>query len=283
MKNLLNSVNLLRLNMFSLSKYFGFFLLLLFLSCSKDNKNEANLRLLAARDHFNNGDYTLAIQEIDSLNKLYPEAIAERKVARTLLDSARRGENNEIVRICDSLINDFHPKLEREKMKFVYQINKKYQDEGTYLPKELSSDLIHSTGLRAGVSEAGEFYIESVFVGDQRHNRLKVSSKDGSSAETLPVNDDGLNYHFSNLGKKYEIIRFSELNENRVGEFVDSHSDKSLKVTLSGSGSTSYPLSQISKTAIIKSYQLSILIQRIDSLKIEKEKAQFKLYNLDNK
>lgn len=268
--------------MYSLYIYPLLFILLSFLSCSKQN-DDANLKLLGAREYFNKGEYTLAIQEIDSLNKLFPNAIVERKAAVLLLDSARRGENHKIISVCDSLIKEYQSKVDGEKKKFTFQINKKYQNEGTYLPKESASDLIHSTTLRSGVSEAGRFFIESVFVGNQRHDRLKVSLKDGSFVETLPVTDDGLNFRFSNMGKNYEVIRFSELDENGVGDFLNAHSDKSLTITLYGAGTTLYPLSQISRSAIIKSYQLSVLMQRLDSLKTEKEKAQFKIYNLDNK
>ncbi|MFV0537426.1 MAG: hypothetical protein ACK5M3_08640 [Dysgonomonas sp.] len=253
------------------------------LACSSENDNVQS-HLDAARKYYLQGDFALATQEIDSIKILYPNAIEHRKAGVALLDSVRRGENTDIIYNCDSLIKLFEPKVENTKKMFVYQRNKQYQEEGSYIPREQVTDHIVSTTLRSGVAESGQLYIESVFVGAQKHKKLKVSLKDGSFAETHSVTDDGLNYRFSNMGKGYEVIRFAGTDENGVGKFIFSNSDKSLMASIGGgTGNYAYALSQITKSAIAKSYQLSIMMIQLDSLKTEKEKAEFRIYSLDNK
>jgi len=137
--------------------------------------------------------------------------------------------------------------------------------------------------LRSGVTEDGKLYVESVFIGSQKHNKLRVSLKDGSFAETQAVTDDGLNYRFSNMGKNYEIVRFAGPDENGVGKFIFSNSDKALTATITGNGKYSYTLPQVTKSAIAKSYELSVMMSQLDSLKTAKEMAAFRLYNMDNK
>lgn len=250
--------------------------------CSSNNNQEPERWLDAARQHYNQKEYTLATQAIDSLKTLYPKAFDQIKASLVLLDSVRKGENNQIIETCDSLISSFEPKIEQTKRMFVYQKNKEYQETGNYIPRESASDIIQGTLLRSGVNDAGQLYIESVFVGGQRHNKMRISLKDGSFVETLPVTDDGLNYRFSNMGKSYEIIRFSGTAENETGKFIFSNMDKPLTVTLEGNGKYSYNLSQATKSAISKSYQLSVMMIQLDSLKTEKEKAQYRNYYLDN-
>lgn len=258
--------------------------LFIFLLACSSGDDGAQSHLDAARKYYKQKAFSLATQEIDSIKILYPRAIEQRKAGLALLDSVRRGENAGIIHTCDSLISLFEPKIEDAKKMFVYQRNKQYQETGSYIPREQATDHIVSTTLRSGVLESGQLYIESVFIGTQKHSKLKVSLKDGSFAETHSVTDDGLNYRFSTMGKGYEVIRFSGTDENGVGKFIFSNTDKSLTASIGGgTGNYAYTLPQITKSAIAKSYQLSAMMIQLDSLKTEKEKAEFRIYNLDNR
>lgn len=259
------------------------FLSIFLFACSTKDDG-ARLRLVAAREFYAQKEYKLAKQEIDSLNALYPKSLDMRKAGLALLDSVRRAENIHIIEECDSLIVSNKSELEKIKSLFSYQRNKQYQETGAFIPKEsLTGGLIAGTTLRSGVEDNGTLYLESVFVGaNQKHNRIKVSTKDGSFAQSLPVNDDGLNYRFSNTGKNYEIIRFSGKDENGIAKFIFSNDGKPLTVTLEGQGKYSYILSQTIKRAISKSFQLSTMMLQLDSLKTAKEQAEYRMYYLDN-
>lgn len=260
-----------------------FFTIFLMIACSPKD-NGAQTKLETARQLYTAKEYAQAKAEIDSISTLYPKAFEERKAALALLDSVRKGENLQIVEQCDSLIAANEPVLARMKNLFSFQKDKRYQEEGTYIPKEsLSGGMISNTTLRSGVGENGVLYLESVFVGGkQKHNKIKVSAKDGSFVQSLPVTDDGVNYRFSNMGKDYEVIRFTGASENGVAKFIFSNMDKALTVALEGQSKATYPLSQGIKNAVSKSYQLSTMMLQLDSLKTAKDMALHRNYYLDN-
>lgn len=256
---------------------------ILFISCGSDNSGAIE-RLNKARQLSDAGDYVMAKQEIDSLKALYPKAFDQIRASLALLDTIRRGENVKQIAVCDSLIKLHEPQVELLKKMFVFQQDKRYQETGAYVPKETGTDALTATTLRSGVGEDGQLYIESIFVGgSQKHNRVRISTKDGSFAESLLVNDDGLNFRFSNLGKNYEVIKIAGTSDNGVARFIVANAAKPLTLTLEGQGKHSYTLPQPVKAAVAKSYELSTMMLQLDSLKTEKEKAEFKNYYLDNK
>lgn len=260
------------------------FLLVLLFACGKKD-NGALLRLNSARQLYAEKQYQKATSEIDSLKILYPKSYDEIRAGLAFLDTIRRAENLQIIAECDSMIVLYEPEVSKMKGGFSFQKNKEYQETGNYIPKEsVTNGTISQTTLRSGVEENGTLYIESVFVGsNQKHNQIKVSTKDGSFVESLPVNDEGLNYRFSNMGKDYEIIRFAGPSENEVAKFIFVNAQAPLNLTLEGQGKYSYPISQVLKSSISKSYQLSTKMLQLDSLKTAKEKAEYHIYYLDNK
>lgn len=267
----------------TLLKIFKIVIPIVLVSCSAKD-NGAQIQLDEARSLYAEKQYALAEQRLDSLHILYPKSLDERKAALALLDSVRRDSQIQQIAICDSLININTPVLDSLKKLFVYQRNKQYQDKGFYIPKESATDgRIIATTLRSGVEENGTLYIESVFVGNsKKHFKLKASTKDGSFAETMLVTDDGLNYRFSSGDIQHEIIKFSGADENGIARFISANAGQPLTLTLDGQAKYTYTLSQPIKTAISKSYQLSMLMQQIDSLGEEKKKAEFHLEYLNN-
>lgn len=264
--------------------YKGIFILLSFflLACTSGS-NEAQQQLAAARLAYYKKNYTLAKQQLDSLKIKYPKAFTQIREGLALLDSVRRGENEQIITSCDSLIIHFQPQVDLKKRQFSFIQNKQYQETGSYIPKESVTNSIEVITLRSGVEENGKLYLESVFIGSQKHNKLKISTKDGSFVESVPVNDDGLNYRFTNMNKTYEIIRFGGVNENGLARFIFTNRDKPLTASIEGQGKYAYTLSQPVKSAIAKSYELSVMMLQLDSLKMAKEKAEYHIYYLDNK
>lgn len=259
--------------------------LIIFLFACGTNDDGAKLRLDAARKHYADKNYQLAKQELDSLKILYPKAFDQIRSGLAFLDTIRRAENQQIIAECDSLIAIHNPALDKMKSLFTFQQDKRYQETGAYIPKEsLTGGVITGTTLRSGIGEDGVLYLESVFVGaKQKHNQIKVSAKDGSFVQSLVVNDDGLNYRFSNMGKEYEVIRFAGRDENGIAGFIFANSNHPLTLTLEGQGRYTYNLSQTVKSAISKSFELSTMMLQLDSLKTAKEKAEYHIYYLDNK
>lgn len=254
------------------------------ISCNEKDDN-AKIQLGEARRLYAEKEYLLAEQKIDSLHKLYPKALAERKAAFALLDSVRIDHQTQQIALFDSLLSSNQSAISSLKKMFVFQQNKEYQEKGFYIPKETAGGgQLYSTTLRSGVGEDGALFLESVFVGNsKKHNKLKIQAKDGSSAETLPVNDDGLNYRFNTGAQHYEVIRFTGADENGVARFISDNTSQTLTLMLEGQTKSSFGLSVQHKSAISKSYRLSVLMLQTDSLRTEREKAEIHISYVKNK
>ena len=257
---------------------------LVLISCSSDNR-EAKDALSRARQYYAEADYVAATQEIDSLKKSYPKAFDEIKASLSLLDSVRRGENELIIRQCDSMLINTQHELDSLRKLFHLRFDKKYDEKATYIPKEgHSSGLIRQTTLRSGVVEDGDMFIESIFVGNsKRHYRLKITDKDGNSVQTENETGDGLNYKTTTPATTYEIIKFVEAKLNGLPQFIDINRRGGLTATLEGDARYSYKLPQQVVNSLSQSYRLSSAIKRGDSLIVEKDKAQYKIEYLDNR
>ncbi len=80
-----------------------------------------------------------------------------------------------------------------------------------------------------------------------KHNKIRVTSRDGSFAETLAVTSDGLNYRFNTIDRNYEIVRYSGTDENGVAQFIYTFQDEPLTVHIIGNRTINVTLSNASK------------------------------------
>lgn len=250
-------------------------------SCS-ENHQVAEKHLSSARILLAQNEFERAKAELDSINTNYHKSFEQRKAGVLLLDSIRRAENAFLIDEVDSKLEELAPVLEQLKTDFVFQKDEKYQETGAYVPKTTAgSGVLAYTTLHSGVEEDGRVYLESIFIGGQKHNKITVKSGD-ATAESLVVEGDGYIHRFTDLGKSYEVIRLIGANENGVAKFIADNAKSAISVQLTGSHTASYTLPQNIKNAIAKSQELSSCMLLIDSLKSEKEKAEFKNYYLDN-
>lgn len=247
------------------------------------DKNEgAQVFLDEAKSLYEQGKYDESKSMIDSIKKVYPKALPQIKEGVSLLKEVRIGKNKMLITMSDSLLVIHEAKLESLKKGFIYTINKAYQDQGVYLPKGTPTTN-EATYLRSGVAADGLPFLESVYAGAGMHNQIAVKTKDGLSAESLTVTDDGLNFRFSNLGKQYEVIKFIPAHQNGVVEFISSNVEKPIILTLKGKNAYSYTLSSTQKKDVAKSLELSVAMLQVDSLKSVKEKAAILLNHVTGK
>jgi len=243
-------------------------------SCG-DKHADAQLYLQNTREMYEKGNYDAAKARIDSIQILFPKSFDQIKEGIALLHDVRKAQNQKTITYCDSVAEVLKPKVDSMKKLFSFQINKDYEEMGRYMDKRYTGYILNGTTLRPSVREDGRLFLESVYVGAQKyHDRLKVSTKEGFFAETLPVTDDGLNFRFTDSGRQYEVIMFTGDDENGVSKFITSYADHALTVSLQGKSITSYTLSKDAKNAVADAYQLAVWMQDLDSIKIKKEKAE---------
>lgn len=253
-------------------------------SCSGKTRN-AKTYLTEAETAFNAGNYSLAKLKIDSIKAFFPESFHEIDKGFDLMQQVRMAENKRNIVYCDSMLSTSYQSLTRMLNHFTYVRDPQYQEFGDYVPKIFPLNAsFKQNGLRSAVNEKGEMYIESVLSGSSlRHNRIKVSTDDGSFAESTRVTTDGLNYRFSTLDATYEIVRFSGNDDNGVAEFIYTFKNLPITLTFIGNKSRSIALTETSKNAIAQSFELSTLLLDIEKLKYEKGRSETLIRYLENR
>lgn len=255
-----------------------------FISCKKDN-HEANALLSKARSLYTSGNYGAAKIAIDSISKIAPKAFTQINAGLDLLDSIRYGENIQIINLSDTALKQIEPRIELQKALFSFEINRKYQEKGTYIPKAYPRSLTTAqTGLRSGVDEEGRIFLESVSDRSTKHFAVEGTTADGLKSQTLPVVDDGANYRFRLLGgKNVEVVRYAGKFENGLAAFIVANRAKNITITLKGKSSFSFALPANAKKGIVDSYTLSRLINEKDTIRFRMEKSKLLIKYLDEK
>ncbi|MDR1518268.1 MAG: hypothetical protein LBS52_09340 [Dysgonamonadaceae bacterium] len=249
--------------------------LLLFSSCSDDSK-KAKRFLQEAETALSEKNYPLAKLKIDSIKLIYPKDYKYVNAGFQLMQRVRMEENNRNIAYCDSMLAVDIALLQNMLTKFNYVRDEQYQEFGNYIPKIYPSDrALSQKTLRSGVSEKGTLYIESILPGGNlKHNKIKISTKDGSFAETLPVTSDGLNYRFNTVAGSYEIVRFAGADENGIANFIFTFKEQPLSITYIGAKNLTASLAKAAAEGISQSFELSNILLEIEKLKFEKEKSE---------
>lgn len=253
-------------------------------SCSKKNKSAKNY-LSEAEFAYRQGNYSLAKLKIDSIKQMHPKAFDEINKGFELMQHVRMAENKRNIVYCDSMLTVSYSNLETMLTQFQFVRDKRYQEFGEYYPKIFPHNSVFGqNGVRSGVSEKGVLFIESVVSGaNLRHNKIKISTRDGNFAETLSVTSDGLNYRFNTLNNTYEIVRYSGNDENGIANFVFVYQNEPITVTFIGNRTISTVLRDAAKKGISQSVELSNLLLEIENLKFEKEKSETLIRYLESK
>lgn len=243
---------------------------LLLVSCGNTNKGAQEL-LDGAKSMLTQEQFDIAEQMIDSIRKTYPRAVEQIKESVALRKDIRVARNKAQIAVCDSLIPLAETKVEELKKQFVFNQNKEYQTKGFFFPKKTPVTIL-STYFRSSVTEEGEVYLESVFTGGGKHHQVMLSSN-GETVESFPIRGDGVNYRFSTLGKQYEVLTITPVNQNGMLDFVVKNEKNPIKITLKGGGTASYSLNAVQKSDIVLSSKLARAIFEKDSLMSVKDKA----------
>jgi hypothetical protein len=260
-------------------------LLLLFLLSCGNRGSGARAYLEEAGRAYESGNYELAKLKIDSIKILFPEAFDEISAGFDLMQEIRMAENLRNISYCDSMLQQHYAVLNEMLLLFDYVRDSRYQEFGEYYPKVYPHrSSLNRNGLRSGVRENGELFIESVLSGNAiQHHQIRVTAADGSFAETGIVTADGLNYRFSTLDRSYEIVRFSGRDENGVAAYIHTYSDRPLTVHFIGNRTISVPLTDAAKKGISQSFELSTLLLDIEGLKFEKERSEVLIRYLESR
>ena len=262
------------------------FFTLLVVSCGEGK--EAQKRLDEAKALYENKQFAAVKIAIDSINILYPKEIEVRKEALTLMRLSERGESEQNIAFCDSLMPIRLDEFDKLKKGFVFEKNPEYDDIGNYIWSTMTIERnVERSYIRCGVNEEGEMYITSLYFGGNpiNHTGLKFSTNNDLVAETPAIPyDGGVNYRFKDNGNTSEVVTYKGNNCKEVANFI-SVIDTKLRVKAEYTGGKPYSLylSDNDKKAIKATYELASVLNEISSMKKEKEKSEKKIILINEK
>lgn len=259
---------------------------LIMAACS-NNTEKASLLLEEARDMYSNGSLNQAKMRIDSMRSTYPKEFDLINEGRQLMRQIELKENERNLAYSDSLLTVKKAEAEMLSKDFVLEKAEGYEELGNYILKGLTVERnVERNYIRTGVNEYGDMYIASVYFGkgNINHTGIRVEIKDGSNAETIAVPyDGGRNYRFTDNGNHTEIVTYKKDKENGVINFINHYGNERIKVTYTGGKPYVIYLDDLSKKAIVKTYELAMVLSDITRLGQEKKVAEGKIEFLKKK
>ena len=236
-------------------------------NCAEDVEKLATPYLNRAHQSYNNGQYTLAKLQIDSIKHLYPKAFNTRAQAQTLLIDVELAEAHASKLYTDSLLAVTQAKVDPHAKGLYLDKDLKYQDIGTYYaPQYRIEQNIGKSYLRPQTDELGHFAMVAFL-----HSRtiaahsLRMTAPDGSFIEIKTKSEP---YVMTNASGRTERFDFVPDTCDNVANFAMLHANENLQVTIIGKdGKEAIPFEKNDTKALLQVGELAKLLTAIEELK----------------
>ena len=251
------------------------------ISCASKNGVQPDDYLNRARGFIQIQQFQKAKLCVDSVRIKFPKNFDKIREGLNVMREINFAEQKRNVIFCDSMLKVRQNELPAAQKDFLFQKNAEYESIGHYVYKtQRSENNMGKIFLQTKVDEKGNLILTSYYSGSRalNHTSLRVKSDDGAYAESLTVPKDGaLNYSFKDSGTSYEIVRFNKKAENGIVNFILSHENKPVTLTLIGDRPKTYNVSANDKRAMKAASELSIILTDINRLLNEIRLSQAKL------
>ncbi|MDR0844247.1 MAG: hypothetical protein LBN71_03425 [Tannerella sp.] len=261
--------------------------ILLLAGCGGKTK-KAREHLEAARMLYENQQYAATKNAIDTIRLLYPREVEVLRESLALMRLTERSECERNIAYCDSMTPIRLEEVESLKKGFVFEKDSNYEDLGNYIWKQQVVERnVERSYIRCGVDEKGELYLSSVYFGGRplNHTGLKLSAPNGTYAETATVPyDGGMNYRFKDEGNTTEAVTYKGEKCIEAVNLVYGADDKTrIKAEYTGGTAYSIYLTENDKKAIRATCDLAVVLNDIEAMRIEKERATKRILYLNSK
>ena len=236
----------------------GFGILLTILeACGPSQSEQAMTKINASMALLTRGDTLNSLLRIDSIARLYPEAVSEIKKAAQISNRiygaqlAKQRDNlagaNKVINF---LIKEFNP----EKGEFDKYTN--------YIPNRQVFDKSWSRSfIQVTLNEKGDLTLASNYVGESwlDHTSFRIVG-DQTEVKTDSVSLDNINNHHSDfIPSKWEKVTYHGVQADAVIAMIAANWDKKLKAVFKGKGKSTYImwLEDYDKKAFQSAYELS--------------------------
>lgn len=257
--------------------------MLCLVSCTKAREQRAAQgHVAAAAELVEQHRYEAALQQIDSVNTLYPGQVEQRRQAKALKDTIVYLQSLQTLRYADSLLQPLLPQVDKLLKEFRFEKNDGYEDHGHYVFRNLQTGWNTSRCfLQAYVSDDRKTLVKSYYYGAKPIHQSAVAL----SAADQEIVLQGQNHAFEVEGW-HEILTLEDERALEILNFLSSHMSERVRVTTQGDKPASkavYYLSDNEKLALDRTYQLGLLMRDINQLEQQIRLASQRIEHFENK
>ncbi|MCG6188641.1 hypothetical protein [Maribellus maritimus] len=251
------------------------FLLAVFVACGPSDEEKARVKLNLAKSLLEKNDTASALLHLDSIPKLYPEAMYSANAAKNLASE-----------VGFDLLRKKEAELDSVKVQIV-ALEKGFKKEKTqfdrytqYIHKRQTFERAWDRSyIQVHLDERGEIYLSSNYYGDHwlNHVALRVYDQgDDAKTDTIPLGDVN-NHHSDFMELKWEKVSYRNGKYNDVLEFISGNVDRRLKAVFLGKEYYYIILETYDKEAVRDALALSEAIKRRSKLEAEIKGLQGRL------
>jgi hypothetical protein len=248
---------------------------LFFVACGPSDEEKARIKLNQAKILLAKQDTTAALRKLDSIPKLFPEAIYTSNAAKNLITEISFAE----LQNKETLLDSVKVKIEKLEKNFVKE-KTEFDRYTRYIHKRQTFKRAWDRSyIQVHLDERGDIYLSSNYHGKEwlNHYALRVYDN-GESAKTdsIPLNTVD-NHHSDFMEAKWEKVTYRNGKDNGVIEFIANNVNRRLKAVFLGKRYYYIILETYDKEAVRDALALSKAIKRAKKLETEVKALQTKL------
>lgn len=250
-------------------------LILMLFSCGSSQEDKGRVKLERAKVLLQNQDTTNALQELDSISRLYPKAAYSINAAKNLRDEI----NWDLLQRYESEVDSLSDIIQNLEKNFIKEKTEFDRDTQYVHKRQQFENRWNKSFLRVHLNEKGDIYFSSNYYGSQFINHNGIRVYDGpEQAKTERLEEGDVNIHRSEfLDGKWERVTFMNGNENNVIEFIALNTSLRLKAVFLGEKYYYIILEEYDKNAFKQALTLSNTIKKKRFLSKEIKRLQVAL------
>lgn len=253
----------------------GLAFMVLMISCGPSEEEKARGKLNFAQTLLEKHDTVTALQQLDSIPKLYPKAMYAVNSAKNLMNQI----NFDLLQKCETEMDSLTAKIQTLEQAF-NQEKTQYDRYTQYIHKRQTFDRAWKRSfIQVHLDERGELYLSSNYHGETslNHYALRVyDSGDDAKTDSIPVGDVD-NHQSDFMEAKWEKVTYRNGRDNGVIEFIAQNADRNLKAAFLGKRHYYIILETYDKQAVKDALALSKALKRRTALQAELKRLQSKL------
>jgi hypothetical protein len=256
-------------------QYLAILLAIIFVACGPSDEEKAKIKIDVAKNLLINNDTMRAMQQLDSIPLLYPEAVYSANAAKNLLKDIRFDLMQRKEAELDSLkiqITDLEKLFVKEKTEFDRYAQYTHKRQTFKRAWDRSYIQVH-------LDERGELYLSSNYHGENwlNHTGLRVYDA-GDDAKTEEIAIGTTDNHRSDfMEAKWEKVSYRNGKDNGVIEFIANNVERNLKAVFLGKEYYYIILETYDKEAVRDALALSKALKKAKGLEAEIKALQKKL------